>query len=143
MATVLDGLDWLKWFRLLQADKADLMSGAISEQWVEAQCRIASRILLNDCPYLETRYRNRRIDEETIAYVVTNMVARVAIWRLTSTESNGIYTTSFEAPKTTPPGFTPSPNLYVKKSEKALVNGDDGSGPMGTFGIGLERMWGG
>lgn len=143
MATIFDGFDWLKWFKLLQADKADLMSGAITEQWLTAQCRIASRILVNDCPSVNTRYRSKKIDEETVAYVVTSMVARVAIWRLISSETNGVYTHSYESPQTTPPGFTPSPNLYVKKAEKSLIEGDDGEGPMGTFGIGLERMWGG
>ncbi|MCO6558486.1 MAG: hypothetical protein J6575_03495 [Bifidobacterium sp.] len=136
-------LDWPDWFHKLQSDKASWMTDAITDEWITAKCRVASNIAVTECPNLPDRYRRGTIDAETVANVVTDMVARVAMYSKIRSESNGTYTVGDQNPLANQSGFDPSPNLYLKKTERNLLSGGDDSGPIGTIGLGLSRMWGG
>lgn len=135
--------DWPTLFHDLQADKANQMSGAITDTWIKAKCRVASTIAVTECPNLPDRYRRGLIDKDTVANVITDMVARVAMYSQTKNESNGTYTYGDQTPLTNPMGFEPSPDLYLKKTERRLLSGGDDSGPIGSIGMGLSRIWGG
>ncbi|KAB8292718.1 hypothetical protein [Bifidobacterium apri] len=138
-----DDFDWPTLFHDFQSDKASYMGKAITAGWIKRQCRIACRMVITQCPGAVSRYRKGDLDQETIAYVITTMVMRVAIWQRQHTESNGTYSYTDDAPSDTPPGFTPSPNLFLRANEKALINGGDDSGIIGTAGIGIADYWGG
>lgn len=138
-----DDFDWPTLFADYQGDKKAYMTSAITNGWIKRQCRIACRMVITQCPGAISRYRKGDLDQETIAYVITTMVMRVAIWQRQHTESNGTYSYTDDAPTDTPPGFTPSPNLFLRANEKALINGGDDNGLIGTASIGIADYWGG
>jgi hypothetical protein len=141
--TAFDALDFVAGFRLYQSDKAATIGKDLSESWITAQSRIACRLIVGQVPGVEARYASHAIDDETVLYVVSSMVARVALYKPYHSENDGSYSYVNEAPQSTPPDTTPSASLYLKKSEKDMLAGDDDDEPVGSVVMGLSRIWGG
>lgn len=141
MASTMNDVDYVKWFRTYMSAHADLFPESVDEQWVAAQAQVAVEIVKSECPGAQTRWRRGKLSEASLGYVVSNMIARVAMFSMRKSETNGIYTFTDRDPMSTPPQYTPSPDLFMKASEKALVNGvGNGMGAIGSVPIGLGRV---
>ncbi|KFI66539.1 hypothetical protein [Bifidobacterium magnum] len=143
MAVNVDQIDWVEWMRIYALDDPDLFTERYPVEWVCAMCRIASRMALTEAFEAQTRLDDGTLSEETFAYVCCMMVLRVVRYRRFKSESNGTYTYTNADPLPNDPGKDASPNLYLSKREKTLLQGYlDGHGPMGTVHTGLDRMYG-
>lgn len=137
----LDAIDYVSWFQRFMSVHADMIPDSVTEEWIQNTATVAVQILVGECPNAIARYRRGRLKEATIGYVVSNMLARVAMWDLMKTENDGSYNYSEHDPVQSPPSITPSPDLFMKNSEKSLINGvGGGKGPVGTIAMGLGRM---
>ena len=141
MASV-DGIDWKKYMQLELVDDRRL-ADRYSNEWIAHKCRVAANMALTCSPNVEPRLNNGYLDEETFAYVVCQMVIRVMRWTDLKSETNGSYTYENRDPQDNPPPYDASPNLYVSKREKQMLDGyAEGHGPVGTIGLGLSRIYG-
>lgn len=135
-------IDWLKWMRVNLLDDPGL-AGSYPNEWILSRCRIAAEMAVAESSNTEPRLRSGDLSEETFAYVVCSMVIRVMRWHRLKTESNGNYSYTEHDPQPNPPGYDASPNLYVGKREKQLLDGyAEGRGPIGTVGVGVQRIYG-
>ncbi|MEE8666840.1 MAG: hypothetical protein SOI13_01610 [Bifidobacterium mongoliense] len=141
--TVFDNLDFTEGFKTYQAQFADTVGSGLSADWVAAQSRIACRIIVNEIPGAESRWQSGLLDKETVMYVVSCMVSRVAMYSVVHSETSSAYAYTRDAPVSTPPDYSPSPSLFLKAAEKRLLSGDDSGGPIGSVSTGLARVWGG
>ncbi|NEG55465.1 hypothetical protein [Bifidobacterium platyrrhinorum] len=141
MATVAS-IDWLKWMQVNLLDQPGL-ADAYPNEWILSRCRVAAEMAVTESSNTEPRLQSGDLSEETFAYVVCSMVIRVMRWSRFKTESNGNYSYTEHDPQSNPPGYDASPNLYVSKREKQLLDGyADGRGPIGTVGLGVQRIYG-
>lgn len=141
MASV-DGIDWMKHMQVSLLDQPGL-ADAYPNEWVKSRCRIAAEIALTESGNAEPRLNSGDLSEDTFAYVVCSMVIRVMRWHRLKSESNGNYSYEEHDPQPNPPAYDASPNLYVSKREKQLLDGyAEGHSPVGTIGVGLSRIYG-
>lgn len=141
MANV-DSIDWMRYMKVSLLDQPELAEQYPNE-WVKSRCRIAAEMALTESSNAQPRLDSGDLSEETFAYVVCSMVIRVMRWRRLKSESNGNYQYTEHDPQPNPPAYDSSPNLYVSKREKQLLDGyAEGRGPIGTVGLGLNRIYG-
>lgn len=141
MATVAS-IDWTKWMQVNLLDQPDL-ADRYPNEWILSRCRVAAEMAVTESSNTEPRLQSGDLSEETFAYVVCSMVIRVMRWHRFKTESNGNYSYTEHDPQSNPPGYDASPNLYVSKREKQLLDGySAGRGPIGTVGMGVQRIYG-
>lgn len=141
MASTMNDVDYVKWFKVFMSAHADLFPESVDETWVAAQAQVAVEIVKAECPGAQTRWRRGKLTEASLGYVVSSMIARVAMFTMTKTETNGVYQFTRYEPMESQPQFTPSPDLFMKKSEKSLINGvGNGMGAIGSVPIGLGRV---
>lgn len=139
----IEGINWLDQMRLWGEESPESFSGRLPERWIEAQCRVAARLALTLVPSAESDLSRGKLKEETFSYVVCQMVLRKARYQTIRSESDGIYQYSNNAPQQADGGYSPSPNLYLTKAERALLEGKDTDrSPVGSVGMGVERIWG-
>ncbi|NMM98152.1 hypothetical protein [Bifidobacterium olomucense] len=141
MASTMDSVDYVQWFKTYMSAHADLFPESVDEVWVSSMAQVAVQIVKVECPGAQARWRRGKLTEPTLGYVVSCMIARVAMFKLRKTESNGVYQRTDYEPLETPPQFTPSPDLFLKKSEKSLLDGvGNGKSAIGSVPIGLGRV---
>lgn len=140
MASV-DSIDWLEWLRVNALDQPDLLLDGFPNAWLENMCLVALDMIEVETPDAVPRLQAGDLKERTLAYVVCQMVLRVVRYRQFKTESNGSYQYTNFDPQDNPPGKDGSPNLYVSKREKALLEGSS-IGPFGTMHMELDRAYG-
>lgn len=135
-------IDWLDWMRINLLDEPQL-ADRYPNEWILLKCRVAAEMALTESSNAEPRLQSGDLSEETFAYVVCSMVLRVMRWHWLKSESNGNYSYTMQDPQPNSPAYDSSPNLYVGKREKQLLDGyAEGRGPMGTVGMGLQRIYG-
>lgn len=138
-----DGIDWLEWLRVNALDQPDLLIDSYPNEWLRNKCKVAADMVEVECPDALPRYRSGLLSERALGYVVSMMVLRVVRYRQFKSETNGSYTYTNNDPQDNPPGKDGSPNLYVSKRERALLDGQtEGNGPIGTIHMGLDRVYG-
>lgn len=141
MSTV--DIDFMKWLRLNALDQPDVLISRYPNEWLLNQLLVASEKIQVECPDAVPRLQAGYLSERAYAYVACQMVLRLVRWKQFKSETNGSYTYTNNDPQPNPPGTDGSPNLYVSKQEKALLNGHgDDSSPMGTMSMGLDRAYG-
>lgn len=141
MATV--DIDFMKWLRINALDQPDILISKYPNEWLLNKLLVANDMIQVECPDTVSRLQNGYLSERSYAYVACQMVLRVVRWRQFKSETNGSYTYTNVDPQSNPPGTDGSPNLYVSKREKALLNGyGEDSVPMGTMSMGLDRAYG-
>lgn len=135
-------IDWLEYMRINLLDQPGL-ADAYPNAWILLKCRVAAELALTSSSNAEPRLNSGDLSEELFAYVVCSMVIRVMRWSRYKTESNGNYQYEEHDPQANSPGYDASPNLYVSKREKQLLDGyAEGRGPIGTVGMGVNRIYG-
>lgn len=138
----IDGIDWLAWMRVNLLDEPGL-ADRYPNEWILSRCRVAAEMALTESSNALPRLESGDLSEETFAYVVCSMVMRVMRWTPFKSESNSAYSYTNRDPQPNPPAYDASPNLYVGKREKQLLDGyAEGRGPIGTVGMGLQRIYG-
>lgn len=143
MAANSTSIDYLKWMRVFAQTSPEDFDGRLDTDWITTMCRTAEAYAFATCPAAPSRFNDESLSEDTLAYVVCEMVLRVARWQKTKQESNGTYNYTDYEPHSSPPGYDSSPNLFMTAPEKALLEGTtEDSGPMGTVQMGLDRIWG-
>lgn len=141
MATV--SIDFMKWLKINALSQPDLLLDNYPREWLSNMLEVSSDMIQAECPNAVPRYRAGYLSERSYAYVACQMVLRVVRWKQFKSETNGSYTYTNNDPQSNPPGTDGSPNLYVSKREKALLNGyEEGHGPIGTMRMGLDRAYG-
>ncbi|NMM93874.1 hypothetical protein [Bifidobacterium oedipodis] len=134
-------IDWLKWMRVNLLDQPGL-SDRYPVEWIQSRCRVAAEMALTSSNAAAVRLASGDLSEETFAYVVCAMVIRVMRYSTLKSESNGVYQYERRDDQSNPPGYDASPNLYVSKREKQLLDGyAEGRGPIGTVGMGVNRIY--
>lgn len=137
-----NGIDWLEHMRVMLLDQPEL-ADRYPNEWIRMRCRIAAEMALNESGNAQPRLDSGDLSEETFAYVVCSMVLRTMRWTRFKTESNGSYSYTQHDPQPDPPAYDASPNLYVSKRERQLLDGYvSGRGPVGTVGVGVQRIYG-
>lgn len=127
------GIDWLSQMRQHAQTSPEIFDGRLDTDWITRECETAREIVFAECPDAEYRYQQGDLSETLLAYVVCQMVLRVARWTMYRTESNGQYQYTTDSPIRTPSGMDMSANLWVTDRERALLEGNsNGRGPMGT-----------
>lgn len=140
MASV-DDYDYMETMRTLLLPYPQL-ADRYDRGWQEAMCRQAGLLAL-----AQTNAGNRlddgTLDPNTFTFVVCQMVLRVMRYTPFQGETNGSYTYDLKDDQSNPPGYDASPNLYLSKNERTLLDGTvPGRGKVGTIGIGLHRIYG-
>ena len=103
-STIAD-IDWLKHMRVHALQDPSLFDGRLPEEWVLAQCHMASDMVRSVCPEAVGRLERGTLSEDTYAGVVCAMVMRVARFQQTHQKSNGTYSYTLDAPQSNPPGY--------------------------------------
>lgn len=110
--------------------------------WIEQMCYQAGNLVFAETN-ASVRLDDGLLSEDTFAFVVCQMVLRVMRYSEFSRETNGSYTYARKDDQVNTPSYDASPNLYVSKNERALINGKSaGRGIVGTAGLGLHRVYG-
>lgn len=130
------GIDWLAEMRQHAANSPEIFIDRLDENWIVTECEIAQKIAFRECPDAQYQYENGDLDDGILAYVVCQMVLRVARWTLRKTESNGQSTYTLDSPARLPSGVEMSPNLWVTNRERELLEGKSDRGPIGTIWAG-------
>ncbi|KAA8827246.1 hypothetical protein [Bifidobacterium myosotis] len=144
--TVIDNIDWLKYMRDNASGEPELFDPetGLPDSWVTQQCRKAALLCLAECPAVRSRLRRRRLSEADFAGVVCDMVLRLARQYKLKSESNGNYSYTRRDDQPVPPGYDPSPRLFLSKSERSILNGYAGSqGAAGHISLGFDPGYGG
>lgn len=112
------------------------------KEWLGRMCRNAASLAFAQT-HASQRLDSGDLDPDTFEYVVCQMVLRVIRYTPLQSESNGSYTYDRKDDQSNPPSYDASPNLYVSKAEKELLNGKDSSRrKIGSVGMGLHRVYG-
>ena len=136
-------IDWLSHMLQHAQTTPEVFDGRLGEEWIIRECETAKEIAFTECPDAEYRYEQGDLSENLLAYVVCQMVLRVIRYTPLQGESNGSYTYDRKDDQSNPPSYDASPNLYVSKAEKELLNGKDSSRrKIGSVGMGLHRVYG-
>ncbi|MDU4038182.1 MAG: hypothetical protein E7H36_00055 [Bifidobacterium dentium] len=136
------GIDWLECMELHCLNEADTLH-RFPNEWVKYMCRRAVTIAITGSTNCEPRLDSGDLDVEDFEYVVCSMVWRVIRYSDIKTESNGTYQFTRFDPQDNQPGKDASPNLYLSKREKQILDGyASGRGPIGTVGVGVNRIYG-
>lgn len=142
MASI-DSIEWIEWLQIYALDQPDLVIGRFPKKWLMNMCDVALQMCKAECPNCAPRYQKGYLKEQTVAFVVCQMVLRVVRFRQYKTETNGVYTYTNFDPQDNPPMKDGSSNLYLSKRERALLNGySEDSTPIGTIEMGLDRAYG-
>lgn len=141
---IIDRIDWIPYMRDAALAEPDLFDNRLPERWIQRKCRQAALIALAECPAARTRLLRRRLSEEDFASVVCEMVLRVARQYRFKMESSGNYQYERRDDQPTPPGYDPSPRLFVSKAERSLLNGyGEGHSSAGIIHMGFDPGYGG
>lgn len=139
---VTSSIDWLECMELHCLNEADTLH-RFPNEWVKYMCRRAVTIAITSSTNCEPRLDSGDLDVEDFEYVVCSMVWRVIRYSDIKTESNGTYQFTRFDPQDNQPGKDASPNLYLSKREKQILDGyASGRGPIGTVGVGVNRIYG-
>lgn len=144
--TIIDNIDWLEHMRANATGEPELFAKdtGFPDSWVKQQCRKAALLALATCPTARTRLRKHRLSEADFAGVVCDMVLRLARQYKYKQESNGNYSYTRRDDQPVPPGYNPSPRLFVAKDEQAILNGYTVSqGSAGHISLGFDPGYGG
>lgn len=145
MATDLDRFDFVSAMRVYALPYRALGVAdpeRFPKEWVTRMCHNAAGLVFASTN-AEYRLKRGKLSEDTFMYVCCQMVLRVMRYSPLSGETNGSYTWSGKDDQSNPPGYDASPNLYVSKAEKALLDGASSDrGPVGTIGMDLNRVYG-
>lgn len=127
-------IDWLSHMLQHAQTTPEVFDGRLGDEWIISECETAKEIVFAESPDAEYRYEQGDLSENLLAYVVCQMVLRVARWTLYKTESNSQYQYTMDTPVRTPSGYDMSSNLWLTDRERGLLEGNaNGQGPMGTI----------
>lgn len=143
---IIDNIDWLKYMRQNATGEPELFAKGTGfpDSWIRQQCRKAALLCVAECPNVVTRLRRRRLSEADFAGIVCDMVLRLARQYKYSAESNGNYSYTRRDDQPVPPGYNPSPRLFVAKHEKSILNGyAESQGSAGHISLGFDPGYGG
>lgn len=138
----IEGIDWIQQMRLWGEESPESFSERLPQNWIKAQCRVAARLALASGPSAKDDLADGKLQEETFSYVVCQMVLRKARYQAMKSENDGSYQYTNVGPQQADGGYSPSPNLYISKTERTLLAGQDGDRtPLGSVSMETERIW--
>lgn len=139
---VTDAVDWVECLELHCLPDADVLK-RYPNAWLTYMCHRAETVASISSTNCLPRLKSGDLDLEDYEFVICSMVWRVIRYSDIKTESNGTYQFTRFDPQDNPPGKDASPNLYLSKREKQILDGyASGRGPIGTVGVGVNRIYG-
>lgn len=145
---IIDGIDWVSYMAEFATDAQDYElfreGDPYDAKWVSNQCRKAALLCINSYPVCRVRLRKGHLSERDFAQVCCDMVLRLARQRQYKSESNGSYSYTVADAQSVPPGYAPTPRLFISKDDKVILTGSlNATGGASALSLGFDKGFGG